>query len=152
MKSDSTIKNILWIILGAAAFLYLYNVFMASFNTSLLILVMSLILFTSLSLFFDVFDIKEFIIILSISGFILSLTIFFFYGIEEVPYPYGAIVFHFDGILKSLIIAFVSSIPLLILFKGDGTISNNNNSNLYRDNGWEVATEDDLDSGQFESY
>ena len=86
----------------------------------------------------NIFDLGEFIIILSISGFIVSLTMFFYYGIEEVPYPYGAILFHFDGILKSLIMCFASSIPLLIFFKGSSNLTNSNNIELHN-NDWEIA-------------
>ena len=98
MKNKLMMKNILWVLLGASGLIYIYNAFMNSFNMALLTIILTLIIFVSLSLMLNIFDLGEFIIILSISGFIVSLTMFFYYGIEEVPYPYGAILFHFDGI------------------------------------------------------
>ena len=149
MKNKLMMKNILWVLLGASSLIYIYNAFMNSFNMALLTVILTLIIFVSLSLMLNIFDLGEFIIILSISGFIVSLTMFFYYGIEEVPYPYGAILFHFDGIWKSLIMCFASSIPLLIFFKGSSNLTNSNNIEHYN-NDWEIATVDDLDSGQFE--
>ena len=149
MNNKLAIKNVLWVLLGAGSLIYVYNAFMNSFNLALLTIVLTVIIFVSLTLLFNVFDIKEFIILLSMSGFVISLTMFFFYGIEEVPYPYGAILFHFDGILKSLIVCFISSIPLLIFFKGEFYHVNNQFKTCSDD--WEIATQDDLDSGQFET-
>ena len=60
----------------------------------------------------------------------------------------GGIV-HLDGILKSLILAFLSSIPLL-LFNGSGVVENKNTRLKFHDPDWEVATSNDLQSGQFE--
>ena len=44
---------------------------------------------------------------------------------------------------------FTSSIPLLIFFKSSSNLTNSNNIELHN-NDWEIATVDDLDSGQFE--
>ena len=150
MEKEQKLKNILWMMLAIGGLIYLYNAFMISFNSSLLSLVLTLVLFTALSLFFNIFNLKEFMIILSASGFLISLTILFYYGFEEVPYPLGAIIFHLDGILKSLILAFLSSIPLLLLFNGSGVVENKNTRLKFHDPDWEVATSNDLQSGQFE--
>ena len=103
-----------------------------------------------LSLLLDVFDIKEFTLLLSVCGLIISTTTFFYYGIEEVAYPYWAIVFHFDGILKSLIMLFISSLPILFSYKGKNNIDNNDFVANYDDSEWEIATADDLGSGQYD--
>ena len=150
MTNSEKIKNILWIALAGGSLIYLYNCFLSSLASTLLTLILILVLFTAASLFFNVFDIAEFMIILSISGFLVSLTILFHLGIEEVPYPNGAFLFHIDGILKSLIIAFLSSVPLLILFKTDNNIIQTSSNLNYNDDEWDVATDDDLSSGQFE--
>lgn len=150
MKREDKLKNILWIMLAGGGLIYLYNTLMTSFNSSILTLVLTLVLFTSLSLFLNVFNLKEFIIILSVSGFIVSLTVLFYYGVEEVPYPLGAIVFHLDGILKSLILAFLSSIPLLLLFKGNRNMIDGDARLKVHSPDWEVASADDMQSGQFE--
>jgi hypothetical protein len=61
----------------------------------------------------DSFDNKEFALVLSGAGYLLSISVFFLYGLEEMPYPTGAIVFHSDGIAKALGLAIAASLPLL---------------------------------------
>jgi len=61
----------------------------------------------------DSFDNKEFAQVLSGAGFLLAVSVFFLYGLEEMPYPAGAIVFHSDGIAKALGLGIAASLPLL---------------------------------------
>ena len=145
----NTIKNILWIILASGGLIYIYLASLSSFSYALFSLVLTLFIFVIFSLIFDVFNSKEFILILSICGLMVSITTFFYYGVEEVAYPYGAIIFHFDGILKSLIMLFISSLPILFLYKGDKKIQNNHVAK-YNDSKWEIATPEDLNSGNYD--
>ena len=84
------------------------------------------------------------------------------YGIEEVPHPIGAIIFHSGGIAGALGIGLFSLFPLLILhqlnYNSKNTkptlIDNNdipNKTELDSDD-WELATEEELSSGEFESH
>ena len=61
----------------------------------------------------DSFVNKEFAQVLSGAGFLLAISVFFLYGLEEMPYPAGAIVFHSDGIAQALGLGIVASLPLL---------------------------------------
>ena len=149
LNKSNTIKNILWVFLGGGGLVYMNLALFSNFNYALFSLVITLFTFVIFSLILDLFNIKEFIIILSTCGIILSITTFFYYGVEEVAYPYGAILFHFEGILKSLIVLFVSLLPILFLYKGNDKI-NNKLVVDYNDSEWEVATSDDLDSGQYD--
>lgn len=149
LNKSNTIKNILWVFLGGGGLVYMNLALFSNFNYALFSLVITLFTFVIFSLIVDLFNIKEFIIILSTCGIILSITTFFYYGVEEVAYPYGAILFHFEGILKSLIVLFVSLLPILFLYKGNDKI-NNKLVVDYNDSEWEVATSDDLDSGQYD--
>ena len=129
----------------------MYLALLSSFSHALFSLVLTLFIFVIFSLILDVFNINEFTLILSVCGIIISITTFFYYGVEEVAYPYGAIVFHFEGVLKSLIMLFVSSLPILFSYKGKNNNHNDNDNVLvhYNDSEWEVATSEDLDSGQY---
>ena len=149
LNKSNTIKNILWVFLGGGGLVYMNLALFSNFNYALFSLVITLFTFVIFSLILDLFNIKEFIIILSTCGIILSITTFFYYGVEEVAYPYGAILFHFEGILKSLIVLFVSLLPILFLYKGNDKV-NNRLVVDYNDSEWEVATSDDLDSGQYD--
>ena len=149
LNKSNTIKNILWVFLGGGGLIYMNLALFSNFNYALFSLVITLFTFVIFSLIVDLFNIKEFIIILSTCGIILSITTFFYYGVEEVAYPYGAILFHFEGILKSLIVLFVSLLPILFLYKGNYKV-NNRLVVDYNDSEWEVATSDDLDSGQYD--
>ena len=90
----------------------------------------------------------------------MAITLFFLIGVEEVPYPEGALIFHIRGISQSLILFFISSIPMLLLnkktinynlslFKNADTKSPNTqkqDSEL-----WEEASLEDINSGKYET-
>ena len=130
-------------------------------NLALVFLTSTLILWIIYSLLLDIFDVQIFFWVISLSGFLLALSVFFVFGIEEMPLPIGAIVFHTGGIAGSLGIGFFSLFPLLILYQlksqnisaKPGAMINENISpaipNLESDD-WELATEEDLQSSKFE--
>ena len=84
------------------------------------------------------------------------------FGIEEVPYPVGAIVFHSVGFASALGIGLFSLFPILILHQ-----MGKENAQKRTEIGhvlpeeelapeilseeWEIASDDDLESGEFES-
>ena len=79
-------------------------------NLALVSLTSALILWVLYGLLFDVFDIQIFAWVISLSGFLLALSVFFVFGVEEIPHPIGAIVFHTGGIAGSLGIGLFSYI------------------------------------------
>ena len=100
----------------------------------------------------DSFKITQFIRLFAMAGYLFAITVFFFSGVEEVSFPEGAIVFHMSQIVKSIGIAFIASLPLLYFYDNKGITqtatakTNEDPSN----NSWEAATQEDLDSGQWE--
>ena len=81
---------------------------------------------------------------------------------EEVPFPQGALIFHDYGISLSLFVILISLLPLLFVSHNSisslpadtqsssmDTITDNTSSNS-EENNWELATDDDLESGEFE--
>ena len=128
---------------------------------ALVSLTCALIFWVLFGLLFDTFDVQIFSWIISSTGFLLALSVFFLYGVEEVAHPIGAIVFHSGGIAGSLGIGLFSLFPLLIIHQlnSQNTTTKssllNNNEELppepeLESDDWEIATEDELKSGGFE--
>ena len=130
-------------------------------NLALVFLTSALIFWVIYGLLLDVFDVQIFAWVIASVGFLLALSVFFLFGIEEIPYPIGAIIFHTGGIAGSLGIGFFSLFPLLIIHQLNyhnlsakpGVLMNENSplstSNLESDD-WELATEEELQSSEFE--
>ena len=127
---------------------------------ALVYLTSTLIIWVLYGLILDDFDMRIFAGVISATGFLLAISIFFIKGVTEVPYPVGALVFNAVGIAGALGIGLFSLFPLLIMHQlsSDKTISitpviNGNDTppepELESDN-WEFATEDELQSGEFD--
>ena len=82
------------------------------------------------------------------------------FGIEEVPYPVGAIVFHSGGLAGALGIGFFALFPILILHKTgseklpqitrtESITSKEDMEPEIESNEWEMASDDDLQSGEY---
>lgn len=118
----------------------------------------SLLLWVAFNCYFDTFDRLLFSKILSISGIIISISIFFIFGIEEIPFPTGALIFHSYGIAISLLMILLSLLPVLFMDISSSTpiaaspqtsyIEESKSDSI--DDGWEIATEHDLESGDYE--
>ena len=127
---------------------------------ALVYLTSTLIIWVLYGLILDDFDVRIFAGVISATGFLLAISIFFIKGVTEVPYPVGALVFNAVGIAGALGIGLFSLFPLLIMHQlsSDKTISitpviNGNDTppepELDSDD-WEFATEDELQSGEFD--
>ena len=58
------------------------------------------------SLYLGEFDFQRFIITCCYVGFLFSITYFLSFGLEEMPYPEGAIMFHSQPIAVSFLLFF----------------------------------------------
>ena len=107
-------------------------------------------------------SLTNFSLVISSAGFLLAISVFFLYGVEEVAHPIGAIVFHSGGIAGSLGIGLFSLFPLLIIHQLNSQNTTqkpglvNNIEELppepkLESDDWEMATEDELKSGEFEA-
>ena len=142
-------------------FAFIVSIFNNNLNFALIYLTATLILWVLYSLLLDAFDIRIFSWIISASGFLVAVSVFFMFGIEEVPYPVGAIVFHSGGLAGALGIGFFALFPILILHqigaeklpqttKTEPAISIEDMEPDIENNEWERASDDDLQSGEFE--
>ena len=130
-------------------------------NLSLVYLTSTLIIWVLYGLILDDFDVRIFAWVISATGFLLAISIFFLYGVEEVPHPVGAIVFHAGGIAGALGMGLFSLFPLLIIHQLSSKRTASPVTHKLHENEtapnpeldsdeWEFATEDELQSGEFE--
>ena len=153
-------KAISWLILAGGLFLYLWNITENEFVYATIFMASSILLWMFVGFTTDSFDNKEFSQVLSGAGFLLAISVFFLYGLEEMPYPSGAIVFHFDGIAKALGLGIAASLPLLF---GIVKIETSNNevqtstasapiepTIIVGHDDFELADVEDLTSGEFD--
>ena len=147
------LKQSPWMILAVGLVVYAFCIIN---NTNVeiysgLTLMITLSLWACINIALDSFNITHFIRTFAASGYLFAMTVFFFSGIEEVSFPEGAIVFHMSQIVKSIAIAFIASLPLLYLYDNKETIESSvTKSKETSDDNWESATQEDLDSGQWE--
>ena len=130
-------------------------------NLALVAITSTLIFWVIYGLLLNAFDVKIFAIVISSAGFLLAFSVFFLYGVEEVPHPVGAIVFHAGGIAGSLGIGLFSLFPLLILRQTNmvspahtttvnTAIDDSPPGPELESDDWEFATEEELESEEFE--
>ena len=113
------------LILIIGIILFFSSLLQQNLNFALVSLTSALIFWVLFGLLLDTFDVQMFSWVISTSGLLLSIAVFFLYGIEEVAHPVGAIVFHSSGIAGSLGIFLVSLFPILIIYQ----INSQNNIN-----------------------
>ena len=130
-------------------------------NLSLVYLTSTLIVWVLYGLILDDFDVRIFAWVISATGFLLAISVFFIYGVEEVPHPVGAIVFHAGGIAGALGMGLFSLFPLLIIHQLSSKQTTSPATHKVDEDDavpdpeldsdeWEFATEDELQSGEFE--
>jgi len=151
--------------------LLMYFVFIGSYQfiESTIVILITLLSWSAITIYLDTFDTIIFSKILSSMGFIFAISFFFFFGVEEVPIPKGAMLFSASGIAVTLFIVFASILPLLYVIHGNRSIDpanlptaqvvvqpqptnviENSSSTDDINDDWEIATEEDLESGNFE--
>ena len=142
---------------------YLILLFKVSFAISVIWIMLLVYIWLSLTLYLNIYSFNSFMRTLSSSGILVSLSMFFLKGVEEVPFPEGAVVFHTDGIAQALFLLFLCSIPIVLrILPENSTIVDNSletspSSTLSdsmtepQSEDWEEATIEDLESGDFET-
>ena len=151
-KNHTTILNA---ILALGIIFYLIFVFNYNLPMGIITLILFLYMWIIGKMYFKTFETDSFFRLVSFVGVLLSFSSFFLYGVEEVPYPEGAIIFHSEGIALSFILFFVST--MFFLYKPPKKAEKNvvHSENIAAENikkeKWEEATIEDLQSGKFET-
>ena len=142
---------------------YFILLFKTSFAISVIWMMFLVYIWLSTSLYLNIYNSNSFIKILSSSGILVALSMLFLNGIEEVPFPEGAVIFHADGIAQALFLLFLCSIPIVLRLIPENTVilessidtkASSNSSNTKEENqsdDWEEATIEDLESGNFDT-
>ena len=152
-------KNyISYLVLLVGLICYCCYIHTMQFIPATIVMSTSLLLWVAFNCYFDTFDRLLFSKILSISGIIISISIFFIFGIEEVPFPTGALMFHSYGIAISLLMILLSLLPLLFINEHISQPISSSTQTSYietpksdtTNDDWDIATEHDLESGDYE--
>ena len=160
-----TLKNNLhWICFSVS--LVIYFVFLAQMLLlwSVVWLLFALYAWLIIALILKQYVFKQFLYLLCSSGIWVSISWFFIKGIEEVPLPRGAFIFKTEGIIPSIILFMLFTIPLIIYhFSSPAkhereyplpTKKTNdqpkNNKLDSTDPNWEEASIEDIESGDYE--
>ena len=149
------------LILVIGLFAFIISISNNNLNFALIYLTGTLIFWVLYGLLLDAFDVRIFAWTISASGFLVAISILFMFGIKEVPYPVGAIVFHSGGLAGALGLGLFSLFPILILYQMDITDTQVKSKVKHKlpkkepeaeilSEEWEIATDDDLHSGEFE--
>ena len=145
--------------------LYFILLFNSTFSFSIIWMILLIYLWVISALFLNKYSLNSFLCVFSLSGFLVSLSVFFLKGVEEVPFPEGAIIFHLDGIALSLLILFICSFPMILKINPNNSENKGGHFKTNEAHGegfeiadsrnkpedWEEATEEDLESGNFET-
>jgi hypothetical protein len=153
-KHTNTILNLILI-----AGLAIYILLTTANNLSIAIIWSIFVLYgwVFLSLYLGNFNFQKLLKICCYVGILFSITFFITFGLEEIPYPEGALLFHSKPIAISLLIFFISSLPLIYKIadnqdcvedKKTKTVFNQEQQSVKEK--WEEASLDDLESGNYE--
>jgi hypothetical protein len=150
-------KVISWFILGGGFCLYLWNIISSEFAYATIFMTGAILLWMFVGFTTNTFNQTEFAKVLSGAGFLLALSVFFLYGLEEMPYPAGAIVFHSDGIAKALGLGIAAFLPLLFGIEDVSSATSATSPKATQkqtvvvdDEDFELADNDDLTSGEWD--
>ena len=102
------INIIKWAILAIGLILFLSSVFTDQYEKSMIFAFSTILFWIALSYAFDKWkNYAQIGNVLIGSGFIISITLFFNFGVEQTAIPKGGFIFNSDGISKSLSMLFL---------------------------------------------
>jgi len=159
-------NNLHWLIYGAGLFVYFLMLAQTTLTLSIIWLLFILYTWLVTSIITQQYCFKCLLYVFCSSGIIVAISLFFIYGVEQVPLPVGAILFREEGILPALLLLFVFSVPILVynhdsmsemvigttapLNTKEQNTTQQNNKHLEASEEWEEATIEDLESGSYE--
>jgi hypothetical protein len=147
---DNIKNNIPPIIIALGFLVYICLIVSTSLAAASIWALFTIYLWLISSLYLKQYNFNTFLYILCFSGITLSVSFFFLQGVEELPYPEGALMFHVEGIAKAAFLFFICTVPVILL-KTKNTEPNKNFSQQKENiEIWEKASEKDLQSGNYE--
>ena len=154
---DNLKQNIPTIQIALGYILYIVILVASSLTAAILWTIFNIYIWLACSITLKTYNVKSFIYILCYSGISIAISIFFVYGVEQLAYPEGALMFNVDNIMKACLLFFVSTIPIIVFTYNNKTIAEgaskeravikNEKTNT---EDWEEATLEDVRSGDYE--
>ena len=155
-----TLKNNLhWIIFALGLIFYCVLLSSAMLSWSIVWLLFIIYTWLIISIIFQNYLFKHLLYLLCFSGIWVSLSWFFIKGIEEVPLPRGAFLFKVEGVVPSIILFMLFTIPLIVYhFDFEQSTPHQKRTTkppaikkkVEKNNDWEEASIEDIESGKFE--
>ena len=147
---DNIKNNIPPIIIALGFLVYICLIVSTSLAAASIWTLFTIYLWLISSLYLKQYNFNTFLYILCFSGITLSVSFFFLQGVEELPYPEGALMFHVEGIAKAAFLFFICTVPVILL-KTKNTEPNKSFSQQKENiEMWEKASEEDIQSGNYE--
>jgi len=158
-------NNFHWFLYGAGLCVYFVMLSQTTLTIGVIWLLFVLYLWLFTAIITQQYCFKAVLYVFCSTGIIVALSLFFSYGIEQVPLPVGAILFKEEGILPAVLLLFVFSVPLIIYNRNNipWPVSNqqsptqqkrpqidDSTQHIIASEEWEEATIEDLESGFYE--
>jgi len=137
--------------------IYIALIVLSSLPIAILWIIFNIYLWLICSIAFQTYNIISFIYILCSAGIAIAISLFFIQGVEQLPFPQGALMFHSENIMKSCLLFFICTVPLIMIAfnkKNDLeplSVKQQKPKTISQDDLWEEATTEDLQSGRYES-
>ena len=154
---DNLRQNIPTIQIIIGYILYIVILVTSSLTAAILWTIFNIYLWLVCSIMLKTYNVKSFIYLLCYSGISIAISIFFVYGVEQLAYPEGALMFSIENIMKACLLFFVSTIPMIVLtysnnfFIAPAAEKDKNPENKETNSEeWEEATLEDVKSGDYE--
>ena len=148
---DNIKHNIPTIEITSGYIIYIFLIIQTTLSLATLWMMFVVYLWLLSSLYLNKYNFNTFLYIICSSGIALSISFFFLKGVEELPYPEGALMFHVEGIAKSFFLFFICTIPLILLkFKRTTGIPRQAKQETKNASLWEEASPKDIQSGDYE--
>ena len=154
---DNLKQNIPTIQIILGYILYIVILVVNSLTAAILWTIFNIYIWLACSITLKTYNVKSFIYILCCSGISIAISIFFISGVEQLPYPEGALMFNVDNIMKACLLFFVSTIPIIVFTYSNNHIADENNKEQAvikheknKKEDWEEATLEDIRSGDYD--
>ncbi len=155
---DNLKQNIPTIQIIIGYILYIVILVCSSLTVAILWTIFNIYLWLVCSISLKTYNVKSFIYILCYSGISVAISIFFIYGVEQLAYPEGALMFSVENIMKACLLFFVSTIPMIILTHNNKPLTvptarqdKTTKNREINSEEWEEATLEDVNSGHYEA-
>ena len=101
---DNLKQNIPTLQIFTTYLLYIILLAYSSFAAAVLWLILNIYVWLILSTTLKTYNINAFVYVLSAAGIAVSISLFFLQGVEELPFPKGALMFNIENIMKAMLL------------------------------------------------